>query len=429
LDGDELRLEKKYALAEVRQVLPGSFRDSNGNLLFMNEFNGPGRGIVRLTPEEELSIIKIPTPGNKNMTGYHFSTARLPVTLPILRGKIFPQRADSTNQLVVSMAGTSTSRTAPRYGNIVLLDLPVSENPDYRIISNKQGIEVRNVLCTAQDKAGRIWFGHGSTGMGVYDPVRDTAQTWKLEEAGDPGAIAMVIDRYDRLWLAGTDGVYYIDNASTLALQPTPHLRARRKKCLLREVPSSYVASLLLRGDTLIAGHGGGVSFINISGDVVAPPAVTIPLPAYGLGAAEQNALLIDREGMLWVGANEGAVRLDYKQMMRGRRTQGRVELAVAGDQGPVLPTGNKYKLHLNDSSLSFGFKLSIPDQQANLVKGDLLLLNGRGDTLKIARAVSSGTTIRRSYLDPVKYSLVLHTFLYNQLIDDQRATLLAPPG
>jgi len=301
-NGETLYRERNNSLVKTRQVMPGSFRDTDGNLLFMNEFGGPGRGIIRLSPTGDLSPIPVPYLNGDNLTGYHFSKVRLPISAPVLRGKEYPTEVDSVDQLAVSLVGNRISDAAPNWGNIALLDLPVRPNADVRLITGRQGIRTRNVLCTAQDRAGRIWFGHGSTGIGVYDPVRDTAMTWRVEKAVDPGAVAMVVDRHDRLWLASSDGVYYVDSASTIALQPAPHLRSRRKKCLLREVPDSYVPSLLLRGDTLIVGHGGGVSFIDISGQVAEPPTVTFPLPDFGMGHAEQNALLIDREGWLWIG-------------------------------------------------------------------------------------------------------------------------------
>jgi hypothetical protein len=313
---------------------------------------------------------------------------------------------------MLAFSMTQSVRTTEPSGRIGLTPLPYKPEKPFYTIGHSKGIRVRNVLSTAQDGAGRIWFEHSSTGMGVYDTARDTAITWAVEQTGDPGGYAMLIDGRDRLWIGGLTGLYYLDSGSTIALQPAPHLRARQKKCRVYAIPANYIGSMMLLGpDTLAVGHAGGLSLIDLNSPAMEEPrAVTLPIGDY-LGPSEQNGIMRDRDGHLWLIGDVGVVRLNLKELLRGRRMRSEVEIAMNGDRNTQQFVNEAIvTVPPVDRSLSYSYQLGVFDQVQDIARTEMLLLTASGDTINYEPSLSSGKVVRQNYLEPGNYNLLAKT-------------------
>ncbi|MEM9929353.1 MAG: two-component regulator propeller domain-containing protein [Bacteroidota bacterium] len=440
-DGRRLQRFIRPPFTSTAPLLPGHFRDADGNLLFFTESRREG-GLWVIPARGAPYVYRIvnPLPEQSSLTGYNFTTVRLPATSPAAQA--LPETRQEPTRQFIATCLTATNYEEGRFGNIALLPDPLRPGDSSYLIGRRQGVFLTNVHAVAQDRNGRIWFGHGSTGLGIYDPVRDTAVTWRAEQAGDPGAVSMLIDDQDRLWLGSLTGLRYIDSVSTRPFEVQQHPRRYTKDCPVRDIPTNYVASLLRLGDTLVVGHTGGVSFLDLSDRSATPPVVTLPIPQYGLGASEQNALLIDQAGWLWVGADEGAVRIDYRSLLRRRpfrtgitmkdveRGSKRPEqISLVGDQGPLSEIqANTFQLPAGDRSLTFSFQLPPKKQMLGTITADAYLISARGDTLEAATMLAGGEERRQAYLPAGRYTLVTTSYENNLPRTQWTTELYIPP-
>ena len=422
-DGTQLQRTTWPGISPVQPVMPGSIKDAAGNRLFLLERSTPNN-LVRFGTDG--SVLRLPlrdgTQSASNGTGFHFSKVRLPRSSPVLADRDYPPETDSVALIAVSMASFRSTKGMVKGGSIQLISDPVGTSVNPVLIGIDQGVDVKNVLCTAQDRAGRIWFAHSRTGMGFYDPATDRAITWTADSVGDPGAYAMVVDAHDRLWLGSPDGLYYFDDASSIAPQLTPHLRARRKSVNIREMEGAFVASLLLRGDTLIVGHKAGISFIDVSStNVEQPPTVTLGSEYTGLGESEQNALLVDNQGLLWAGGT-GAIRVDYKAFLgRDRRMRGAVKLAVRGLTKPLTPDAEgQFTVPRTDRSITLWYEPCSADQMRDNLYADLYLYDEDGSKIDSLLNASPADRLTVPRLAPGNYVFTVVAIVDNQPADRQ---------
>ena len=404
-----------------QNIMPGSFATAKGGLFFLNE--SYHEALTHISPGGQLTSHPLLHQRHRN-TGFRFDTVTLPAASPLFGN---PTATGQRDFLAVSMV--ASPNTDEPHGRIGFVPLPYApSNPTY-VVGSSKGIRTRNILCTTQDQQGRIWFGHGSTGIGVYDPARDTAITWLIEQPTDPGAISILLDKHDNLWLGSLHGLRYIPNASKVPFDTTLHLRHRQKISHVRRIPDSYVASLTLLGkDTLAVGHTGGLTLVDLnSPDLTQPKAITLPISNY-LGGAEQNATLVDQEGKFWLVADEGAVRLDLPAILRGRRMPGKVEIAVRGDQDErQYVDQSTVNIPVNDRSISYNYRLAPADQRADIMRVDAYLLTAIGDTLSARTNLPPSEQVRLNYLPPGTYTLLLETYVDNQQIEARRTTIIIP--
>ena len=408
-------------LLPTPNILPGSYQTAAGGLFFLNEIHD--RALTHIHSDGTLTSHSLLNDYHRN-TGFRFDTVTLPAASPLFGN---PTATGQRDFLAVSMV--ASPNTDEPHGRIGFVPLPYApSNPTY-VVGSSKGIRTRNILCTTQDQQGRIWFGHGSTGIGVYDPARDTAITWLIEQPTDPGAISILLDKHDNLWLGSLHGLRYIPNASKVPFDTTLHLRHRQKISHVRRIPDSYVASLTLLGkDTLAVGHTGGLTLVDLnSPDLTQPKAITLPISDY-LGGAEQNGTLVDQEGKFWLVADEGAVRLDLPAILRGRRMPGKVEIAVRGDQDERRYVDQStVNIPVNDRSISYNYRLAPADQRADIMRVDAYLLTAIGDTLSARTNLPPSEQVRLNYLPPGTYTLLLETYVDNQQIEARRTTIIIP--
>lgn len=82
-----------------------------------------------------------------------------------------------------------------------------------RSIGEKKGLGLGNVLGFEQDASGNIWMGRPSKGVAVYSSRRDTVYNFlRSEYERNIGALSFEIDHRENMWLAGHNGLYYLES-------------------------------------------------------------------------------------------------------------------------------------------------------------------------------------------------------------------------
>mgnify|MGYP000851776576 FL=1 len=96
------------------------------------------------------------------------------------------------------------------------LDSP--EPINWSKITEKQGLDIENILTLCEDQYGSIWYGGGG-GIGVYNPKTNECTTWKhkVTKLDYLGTMAMVLDSNKRLWIGAKNGnlLYYNGKSET----------------------------------------------------------------------------------------------------------------------------------------------------------------------------------------------------------------------
>ena len=279
-----------------------------------------------------------------------------------------------------------------------------------RSISHSKGLKLDNVLTISQDKKGRIWTGRSSEGVAVYDIKQDTAVTW-LRDPANPrsvGAISSHIDNNGNLWFGTNKGLYFFDQ---------PHLFDIYKDKLfnfLEEVSlpngdKSMVKFIDQKDNLLVFGNQSAVNFLDLKAYYDNKDSFPIYQLIYGedIGGegSEQNTILIDSKGYVWVGAENAATRIDLDRLCFD---------SIINKVGIAYATSSGKELDFKDNTISVptdsrNFSISFaPKNHVSLIKNiyyDYDIINNKNDTIYSGRNAGDGT-ISLSYIAPGKYTL-----------------------
>ncbi|MEL6833795.1 MAG: histidine kinase [Bacteroidota bacterium] len=428
-DGTNIRRLTPSPLHSSIAVLPGHYKDTQGNLYFFIEERQLGC-LVQFSPTGKIRNHALYNPPmySPGMTGYHFSESTLPYNIPLFN----QSKGGEGTFLTMALAGSRPSLGVAPIGNIAFWELPFSADGTPYYIGHEEGITFRNVHCTAQDKAGRVWFGQSSGGIGVYEPLKNKATCWNIEQAADPGARCIAIDSQDRVWFGSDQGLLYVDHASAVQCDTSKHIRSQTKKVPVPDLQGVMVTSLLLQNDTLIVGHTNGVSFILLdqktSEQLSIEKAVSFNFIDFGLGSAEQNALLVDKEGWLWIGTDEGALRLDYRNFLRTRFPPNPISVRVGADnKQTIIPIDGKFKLPIGDRTLNYSIIRAPLDNIHRNAVATVVILNAKGDTVAINQGLYTSSDFRHPYLDPGTYQVKSLLSQDNNLISTDSVIVKVP--
>ena len=347
---DGKTLQKKYFTDGAMRIMPGAMRSKSGTLYFLSEYEG-GLLSIRNGQLKTARQLKL-----GNLIGYY--------AIQISDGRIALGLGSKGLGLATETNGLPTS---------------------VRIIGKEKGLRLDNVLTITEDRAGRLWMGRISQGIALYDPVRDTAVTWlrSPEMPQSVGTISSCLDDDGSVWFGGHNGLYRLPKA-----QDFDYLHRNvfdfLEKIHLPGNDTTIVYFLQNTPDFVVAGTQQAVYFFEKKYRGKRPRIFTLQ---YGKdlpdGGSEQNAVLLDSKGFLWVGAQEGATRINLSLLQfdttattlrLSRFTAGGDTIGVADDQIGRLP--------LKKRNIVFSF---FPSGNA-LLKDDLFfdiaVVNGQGDTL-----------------------------------------------
>jgi hypothetical protein len=332
-------------------VLPGALRSASGALYFFTEHT------PNLARIQSGKLSRVPVAGRKeNTPGYFFH--------PLSDGRIALGLTDIGLGIVEEKAG--------RLDNL-------------RLISKDKGMGLVNVLTIAEDASGRLWLGRLSQGIALYDPQRDTAVTWlrSPDLAGSTGAISSLVDEQGTLWLGGHNGLYQLPQAHRFDyLQGSvfPHLH----RVQLPGGDTSTVTILARTDDYIVIGTQQAVYFLDKQYRGTEPRIFALRFGRDIAGSGcEQNAVLTDSKGYLWIGTQEGATRIDLKQLrFDTSATTIRLTKFQAGDV--LIPIGQDQlgKIPLRKRNIRFVFLPSGNPFLNDNLYFDIAVVNARGDTL-----------------------------------------------
>ncbi len=290
-DGKQLQRPHYAPLSEYR-VLPGSYRRQDGGMAFW--LSGAGnvpnpKGLVSITGDQPPDYIMRDT-----------------------QGFCFHRAYDGSVGLGLNIHGLGI--------------LQSETDPHPKIIGMEKGFRLGNVLTTVKDRYGRWWMGRLSTGIACYLPDQDTVYNFLRTDAGrDIGAMSSLMDQRGNLWFGTNRGLYFFDNHADInwgSLQPYRDFQQVGASL----IDTSIVTTLLLYQDTLLLlGNRDGLGIVHLPSfyDPKQPTRI------YRIGrqdgyqglAVEQNTLMTDQRGRVWVGSDAGAHRLNLNLMKLGNET------------------------------------------------------------------------------------------------------------
>ncbi|HMQ46348.1 MAG TPA: histidine kinase [Saprospiraceae bacterium] len=391
-DGKNLR-RQHFTDASLR-ILPGGIRSQSGTLYFLSEYEGGLLSIKdgQLTTAKQLGLGDI-----VGFYAYQLSDGKIGLGLASYGLGI----GTEVNGLLASI----------------------------RIIGKEKGLLLDNVLTITEDQAGRLWLGRISQGIACYDPVQDTVVTWlrSPEMPRSVGVISTCLDGWGNLWLGGHNGLYRLSHAHLFDFLHD-NIFDSLEKIELPGIDTSTVSFLQNTPNYLVVGSERAVYFFDKAYDGTRPRIFTLQ---YGQdipgGGSEQNAVLFDSKGFLWLGTQEGAIRLDPKRLQFDTSaTRLQLNYFTAGDTKISLADGQLGRLPAKKRNIRFEFS---PVGNV-LLKNDLFfniaVVNRQGDTL-FWRSQTKERNGEMPYLP--KGSYVLHVTAYkHNVVSGQAAWYFTVP-
>ena len=380
------KLQRRNTKFPNMPVLPGSYRSASGTLYFFVEMPG---GIMAV---KNGQLVPISIPVNEKgeaALGFYFHPLR-------------------NGQIALGLAGKGLGIATETDGLISSI----------RVIGKSKGLLLDNVLTVAEDEAGRLWCGRMSQGMAIYDPQQDTAVTW-LRSPDVPnslGVMAIDMDENGTLWLGTNDGVRLLRNARKfdfLSEKPFDHF----EKLPLPGTDDGWVNFLKNTPDYLVFGTNQAVYLLDkkYQGERHRIYSLQYGQDIDG-GGSEQNAVLFDSKGQLWIGTQNGATRLDLSQLdFDTTSTSIKLTKLQAGDE--FLPSGEKnIRLPVGKRNVIFSFSPSGNDHLKDDLFFDIFVIKSDGDTLFQRMATKEKSDLRLEYLPHGDYALQIFAYKHNVL-------------
>ncbi|WP_170110222.1 sensor histidine kinase [Flavilitoribacter nigricans] len=268
---------------ELLPFMPGGWRDERGMMYFLKE---QPYGFFRSDGKEWDIRPSYKDDPPRLMLGYYIT--------PIQKGKV----------LAFGLSGKG----------IGIMQPPFLPGQPVRYIGEEKGMTLANVLTIAEDTGGRVWYGRSSQGIGVYDPQLDTAVTWEITNEGGLGAMSLLVDSRDNLWMGTQYGLAFLEKPDRFDLL---HQDANDALQLL-DLPQAgrgLVTFIKEYRGQLIFGNNRGFGLLDLHSFYERndqPYVKFFPTNQYlPGGGSEQNAVYIDTKGKVWMGNDLGAISMD----------------------------------------------------------------------------------------------------------------------
>jgi hypothetical protein len=392
-DGKTLK-RKVFTDGSIR-IMPGAMMSKSGTLYFISEYED---GLLAIK-DGQLKTAKQLKLGN--LIGYYATQI-------------------SDGRIAIGLASKGLGLVTETNG------LPAS----VRIIGKEKGLRLDNVLSITEDRAGRLWMGRISQGIALYDPVRDTAVTWlrSPEEPNSVGTISACLNDDGSIWFGGHNSLYRLHAPHQFDFLGKNVFDSLEKMPL----PGNDTTTVFFLQNTpryLVAGSQQAVYFLDKNYPGEQPRIFTLQ---YGTdlpgGGSEQNAVLLDSRGFLWVGTQEGAVRIDLR-LLRFDTSATSLRLAAfsAGGEEVLLTDGQIGSLPAKKRNIRFAFSPSGNSFLKDDLFFDIAVVNAQGDTL-FWRSQTKERSGEMPYLPKGKYTLHVTAYKHN-VVSGQAAWAFAVPG
>jgi len=335
-----------------------------------------------------------------------------------------------TGYIVKELANGSIALGNPKSEVTIIKNLDNLESVTY--LTKSDGLKVKNVLCIEEDKQGRLWLGHPSTGIDLYDRVDSRAYNYEIvsDNPNSFGALSMVIDTDDRLWMGSRQGLKVLEHVSHF--DPTMQdLYTEAKLITLPNGDFTLPKFVTEVDDYIVAGTEKAVSFINKTSYATDPDNPIIYQLIYGEdiegNGSQQNSVLFDSQRRLWIGSNEGASMMLWDEY-EWDHTTSKIEIKSieAGTQSIELDNDDTFELPVDNRNFEIKFGLRRNISLLKNVFFDYFLINEDRDTLQEVRFDQKGI-LDMAYVQPGSYELHIDARKHGQLMDTQKVYIDAP--
>ena len=385
-DGRELHRRIFTGLA--MQVLPGTVRSSSGTSYFFTEYES----YLFALRDGRLEGIRVP--GIDYLLGYYLCQLK-------------------NGQLGLGLASKGLGIATETNGLI----------SSVKLVDKSKGLLLDNVLTITEDRGGRLWLGRISQGIALYDPARDTAGIWRRAPhfPGRQGAYRSFLDDEGTLWLGTNRGLFYLPEPQHFDYK-TGNLFSSLRQINLPGNDSSTVYFLKNLPDYLAAGTMQGVYLLDKKYRGGRPRIFTLKFGEDIPGSsAEQNAVLYtppsgDRSACLWVGTQEGAVRIDLEKLQFDTSaTTLQLAWLRAADEEVSLLGKQPWRLPMKKRSVKFGFTPSGNPFLKDDLFYDITVVRHNGDTL-FQHLNTREKAVDIAYLPHGDYTLHIAAYKHNVL-------------
>ena len=406
---------------------------SNGDI----QFGGYGTGLVQMSDYKVTPIELSPSdrqilPGgyvNQQDQSYYFIGSKNPL-VTVQNGKVRPLATRATDKLlagyyILELEDKTFALGLQRRG-LGLVDKMEDFQTNMKTIGIPEGLQLTNVLTIAEDSNGNLWCGRSSQGMSMYNVKEDKAYNWPIsvDNPESFGAMASLIDSRGTLWLGTNEGIKYLKNIADFDYRNDNLATAAKTIDYISHDPKIMTSMLEVEDYIVCAStyyvyfipkddfYNGGSTIYNIPfGDL---------MPGAGV---DQNLMMQDQDGYLWLGTNVGAVRLDLDHLPIDTFTNSISVTHAMSKDLPLEIEDNKLTLPPDHRSLSLDIaidKNKFAAQSLDLVG---LLITTNNDTVRRydASALTNGID---EYLVPGDYTLALQTYKHNTLQQKELLTI-----
>jgi len=380
---DQKNLNPFRCSSQVIKILPGAAKSNTGTLYFFSE-----NGMYALNDNKCIPVKPF---GNKVIMGFMIKQL-------------------SNHQLALGLTELGLGLATESNGLINHITT----------ISKKKGMLIDNVISITEDKGGRIWMGRTSQGIAIYDRQRDTAVTYirSVEKPNSFGAISMCIDEAGTVWFGTQNGVnrlMHADKFDYLHKNLFEHIQRIR----LPGNDSSIIMSIMNIENYIVIGSQRAVYFIDKKYKGNPQRIFTLSyktdLPGNG---TEQNAMLLDSRNDLWIGTQEGAMRIRLNNLIFDTTvTQIYLKSFLAGGKNIDFSTQELGTLPSGRRNISVIFSSTGNISYNENIFYDIIIYNEPGDTLFIKKQATD-KLIDISYIPPGKYFLKIIAYKNNIVSD-----------
>ncbi len=233
---------------------------------------------------------------------------------------------DTANNILAISAGRQENFPAPKItpvtaanqpevikaGNpVVKIDPSNGGEPFFTDYNIDQGLPVNNLLCSATDKSGNLWFGTGGGGASRFDGKSFTNYTMDQGLASNI-VFCIMEDKEGNIWMGTTTGLSRYDGNHFTTYSTMDGLAGNFVTCILQDK----------EGNLWFGTHNGvskydGKSFTNYSTE-------------NGLADNYVRCMIQDRKGDFWFGTDTGGVsKYDGNRFTNLTKAQGLVNTSV----------------------------------------------------------------------------------------------------
>ena len=316
-----------------------------------------------------------------------------------------------------------------KYG-LGLVDSIENDRLYFHTIGPDKGMAIPNILGIAEDNQNRIWM--GGRGVALYDPIIDTAYTYARSDTNHLSfaSIAMAHDKWDNLWLGTNKGLYVLPHASEFDPKEDDFFGSA-KQVPLPNGEKNWITSVMITSDNLlIAGGQDAVNLIPLQKFNLLNESPFVYQLYYGDDISgegtEQNCIIEDSKGYVWIGTQTGALRIDPKTEIWDTSSNNIVIISQETGKGDIELVNDKLTLPSDSRNLSIEYG---PDEDPFLRNStfyDRFLMTQNGDTLESLQFDQDGH-LELNYLEPGRYVLHIIAKKHNQVIDQRNINIYVP--